>query len=312
MSFSFGVAPNSLSGQFFDDSSFTCADRDATLSLLGHEGAIPSLSQYSLASSGTSGIDASFSVPPRRPSSRRREPGHIPRPRNAFIFFRSWYINNMHESKDVKQNELSKQAGEIWKNMSVEEKEPFLQYAAIEKEHHYAMFPDYVYSPNTTTATNKKASKYKVSRATSNSVSREASSTSWNHIGEVFHSVGSETLSPFHDHIEHVSNQQEYQQYTQNTSPAYLPVLPHTWFNKGLDAALPDTTNLLSPNSSSYPLSDTPLPLTYDNPYLGFLDYTFPEVCSEADGLMQQFMDDSMEWLELTTPVLGFSANFGQ
>ncbi|PPQ79783.1 hypothetical protein CVT25_003101 [Psilocybe cyanescens] len=97
---------------------------------------------------GSSGINAPSSVPSRRIThTRRRDPDHIPRPRNAFIFFRSAYISSARASGKGQQNELSKHAGKVWNNMSLEEKKPFCELAAMEKEQHYAKFPDYVYSP---------------------------------------------------------------------------------------------------------------------------------------------------------------------
>ncbi|PPQ78632.1 hypothetical protein CVT25_010596 [Psilocybe cyanescens] len=94
-------------------------------------------------------VDAPSSIIPARRRSRThsRDPGHIPRPRNAFIFFRSSYINGEIAAGQGQQNELSKQAGKVWNMMSAEEKRPFCELAAIEKEEHYVKYPAYVYSP---------------------------------------------------------------------------------------------------------------------------------------------------------------------
>lgn len=68
--------------------------------------------------------------------SRRREPGHIPHPRNAFIIFRSSYIHGCTSTGEGQQNELSKQAGNLWNGMTEKEKVPFAQRAAAEKLQH--------------------------------------------------------------------------------------------------------------------------------------------------------------------------------
>ncbi|KAK0210291.1 hypothetical protein DFS33DRAFT_1270361 [Desarmillaria ectypa] len=70
---------------------------------------------------------------------------HIPRPRNAFIFFRSHYLR-LH-SEEENQNVISCAAGEAWHALSAEEKEPFRELARKEKEHYEEEYPGYSYSP---------------------------------------------------------------------------------------------------------------------------------------------------------------------
>lgn len=126
---------------------------------------------------GSSSINAPSSVPPRRTShSRRRDPDHIPRPRNAFIFFRSAYISSARASGKGQQIELSKDAGKVWNSMSPEEKRPFCQLAAIEKEQHYSKFPDYVYSPGMK-ASSKPATARKIGGASKSSEKKRKLST---------------------------------------------------------------------------------------------------------------------------------------
>lgn len=83
----------------------------------------------------------------RESHSRRREPGHIPRPRNAFIIFRSFYIHGCTSAGEGQQNELSKQAGKLWNRLTEKEKAPFVERADTEKKQHQAMYPNYIYSP---------------------------------------------------------------------------------------------------------------------------------------------------------------------
>ncbi|CAE6446331.1 unnamed protein product [Rhizoctonia solani] len=81
--------------------------------------------------------------------SRRQPPGHIPRPRNAFILYRSWYVRQGFLS-DVENDhrEISRIVGKIWKQMSPEEQAPWRAMAEEEKAEHARMYPNYKYSPN--------------------------------------------------------------------------------------------------------------------------------------------------------------------
>ncbi|CAE6542219.1 unnamed protein product [Rhizoctonia solani] len=81
--------------------------------------------------------------------SRRQPPGHIPRPRNAFILYRSWYVKQGFLS-DVENDhrEISRIVGKIWKHMSVEEQAPWRVRAEEEKVEHARLYPNYKYSPN--------------------------------------------------------------------------------------------------------------------------------------------------------------------
>ncbi|KAK0185801.1 hypothetical protein F5146DRAFT_1067941 [Armillaria mellea] len=70
---------------------------------------------------------------------------HIPRPRNAFIFFRSHYLKAHREEEN--QNVISCAAGEAWHALSAEGKEPFRELARLEKERYKEEYPWYNYSP---------------------------------------------------------------------------------------------------------------------------------------------------------------------
>ncbi|KAF9477253.1 HMG-box, partial [Pholiota conissans] len=74
-----------------------------------------------------------------------QEPGHIPRPRNAFIIFRSEYIQRHRDIGEDQQNELSKRAGRAWNAMSEEEKEWFREEAKKERDQHKERYPGYAY-----------------------------------------------------------------------------------------------------------------------------------------------------------------------
>ncbi|KAF9477812.1 hypothetical protein BDN70DRAFT_778179, partial [Pholiota conissans] len=70
---------------------------------------------------------------------------HIPRPRNAFIIFRSDYINS--HRLDPNQATVSKLAGAAWWKLSPEQKQPYIGMAEHEKAEHKRLHPDYHYKP---------------------------------------------------------------------------------------------------------------------------------------------------------------------
>jgi HMG (high mobility group) box len=112
-------------------------------------------------------INASHLPPSRESHSRRREPDHIPRPRNAFIIFRSSYISGRSGAGEGQQNELSKQAGNVWNRLTREEKEKYIVLAEYEKKRHQEMYPDYVYCPTRGAASRKSIAKPKKARKSS-------------------------------------------------------------------------------------------------------------------------------------------------
>ncbi|KAF8951530.1 hypothetical protein BDZ97DRAFT_949827 [Flammula alnicola] len=119
-------------------------------------------------------------LPSRRNShTRRRDPSHIPRPRNAFIFFRSSYISSSLASGEGQQNELSKHAAKVWNKMTLNEKEPFVHLATLEKKEHQARYPNYVYSPGRVSAKSRiKAAVKRASEASPASTRKRRSSIS--------------------------------------------------------------------------------------------------------------------------------------
>ncbi|KAG2370211.1 hypothetical protein BDR07DRAFT_1370780 [Suillus spraguei] len=90
-----------------------------------------------------------LSFPNRSSHSRKKEEGHIPRPPNAFIVFRSclWSNENFRSLESDHRN-VSRIAGERWRNLSDDEKEPFVQMAKEAKALHSKMYPNYKYSPS--------------------------------------------------------------------------------------------------------------------------------------------------------------------
>ncbi|KAG1841320.1 hypothetical protein DFJ58DRAFT_75727 [Suillus subalutaceus] len=90
-----------------------------------------------------------LSFPNRSSHSRKKEEGHIPRPPNAFIVFRSClWSNEDFRSLESDHRNVSRIAGERWRNLSDDEKEPFVQMAKEAKALHANMYPNYKYSPS--------------------------------------------------------------------------------------------------------------------------------------------------------------------
>ena len=96
-----------------------------------------------------------FPPTPDSPSGKRQAHGkkkpenHIPRPPNAFILFRSSFINNKHVSSDVETNHstLSKIIGLTWHNLPHEERQIWHTKAKVALEEHRRKYPQYAFRP---------------------------------------------------------------------------------------------------------------------------------------------------------------------
>ncbi|KAJ6578080.1 high mobility group box domain-containing protein [Mycena capillaripes] len=81
-------------------------------------------------------------------------PAHTPRPPNAFLCFRSRFIREQKAasqargSKSGLMQDLSRQAGQIWKRMSDEERRPYFDMASRLRAEHKVAYPDYKYTPS--------------------------------------------------------------------------------------------------------------------------------------------------------------------
>ncbi|KAF7360788.1 putative transcription factor SOX-14 [Mycena venus] len=77
--------------------------------------------------------------------------GHIPRPRNAFICFRSEYVKAQKAASarpgSLDQTVLSCGAAGAWRALNDEERQPFVVMALREKEEHAIRYPNYRYAP---------------------------------------------------------------------------------------------------------------------------------------------------------------------
>lgn len=94
---------------------------------------------------------ASTSTAPKKSHARRRPEGHIPRPRNAFIIFRSEFYSALKSTtsteKKVYQQDMSVEVGKAWKTLSEEQKAPYYALQEQEKAQHMIKYPGYVCRP---------------------------------------------------------------------------------------------------------------------------------------------------------------------
>ena len=78
-------------------------------------------------------------------------PAHVPRPRNAYLLYRSWALS-YHPSltglrASTKQDMLSRMAGWLWNAESEEVRNHFMSLAAEEKKRHAEKYPGYSFIP---------------------------------------------------------------------------------------------------------------------------------------------------------------------
>lgn len=86
----------------------------------------------------------------QKKSHARKQPhGHIPRPRNAFILFRSALVLQEKIPDKAQSNHcaISCFAGDLWKRLTDEQRAPWSKLADQEKETHKIKYPNYRYAP---------------------------------------------------------------------------------------------------------------------------------------------------------------------
>lgn len=85
---------------------------------------------------------------PTKKSHARKQPlGHIPRPRNAFILFRCDYgRQNERTTRERDQTDVSRMVGNLWRNMTDDQRAPWVVLAEAEKKKHAALYPGYKYT----------------------------------------------------------------------------------------------------------------------------------------------------------------------
>ncbi|KAG6900293.1 hypothetical protein C0993_000266 [Termitomyces sp. T159_Od127] len=121
---------------------------DISLSIPTHH-VMPS-PHSSATSPSIASVDSDFEVLPAQKFKGKAKVTHlsdseyVPRPKNAFILFRSYFY---HTCGGSDQNQISVNAGKAWKALPDEQKKPFQLAADREKQEHQARFPHYTYAP---------------------------------------------------------------------------------------------------------------------------------------------------------------------
>ncbi|KAJ7199001.1 high mobility group box domain-containing protein, partial [Mycena pura] len=73
----------------------------------------------------------------------------VPRPANAFLCFRSLYIQEQKATAQpaARQTDYSRRAAQLWNSMSAKERRPYKDIADRIQAEHSALHPDYRYIP---------------------------------------------------------------------------------------------------------------------------------------------------------------------
>lgn len=92
---------------------------------------------------------AAMPIPPSRSSPRNKDPGHIPRPRNAFMLFRSAFAAAQKISSSIEHDNrhITRVIAHCWNRLSEAEKQVWRDKAAVEKLQHAERYPNYRFSP---------------------------------------------------------------------------------------------------------------------------------------------------------------------
>lgn len=92
---------------------------------------------------------ATSSQPMRKYHGRGRSGDHIPRPPNAFLLFRSDFIDKgiIPSYIESKQQNVSRIAAEVWRQMSKDELQVWKDKAQLTKEKHRLEHPDFKFKP---------------------------------------------------------------------------------------------------------------------------------------------------------------------
>lgn len=91
--------------------------------------------------------------------NRARDKGHVRRPPNAFMIYRSyaWHTKQLEDNEEKNLSRISKQLGHSWEAMGEQARRPFLQVAVIASREHRARNPDYKYAPRSQKSPKKPA-----------------------------------------------------------------------------------------------------------------------------------------------------------
>lgn len=84
----------------------------------------------------------------KKPSSRSKPVDHIPRPRNAFLIYRSCKQEQIAAGVEADHRIISRIIGHCWNKLPEEEKNTYREMASQEKAEHMRKYPNYRFTPN--------------------------------------------------------------------------------------------------------------------------------------------------------------------
>jgi len=144
--------PESVSSSYASTSSVS----DVNSAKLGSELPFPS-------SFPSSAALASMPIPCSRGYSRSKDPDHVPRPRNAFMLFRSAFAAAQKIGTNIERDNrhITRIIAHCWNRLSESEKQVWRNKAATEKAVHAMKYPNYRFHP---VLRAKKPTKRKVQR----------------------------------------------------------------------------------------------------------------------------------------------------
>ncbi|KAF8469285.1 hypothetical protein DFH94DRAFT_229147 [Russula ochroleuca] len=102
-----------------------------------------------ISATATDGVTAAAAAKPSH--AKKRDAGHIPRPPNAFILFRSSFIKSESVPGNIEGNHstLSKIIGIVWKTLPPAERQLWEKRAVQAQAEHRARYPDWRFRPGT-------------------------------------------------------------------------------------------------------------------------------------------------------------------
>lgn len=97
---------------------------------------------------GSNGVKPDSKTPYSDATMCKKQTDHVKRPMNAFMVWSQMRRRMITETApDLHNAEISKQLGAIWKTMTEEERQPFIDEAEKLRQMHLQEYPDYKYRP---------------------------------------------------------------------------------------------------------------------------------------------------------------------
>lgn len=242
----------------------------------------------------------------RSPAShaRKTSPGHVKRPCNAFILFRSHAVTTNLIPKEVERDHrnISRIISHMWHSLDDDERKLWERQAEIEKQRHREMHPDYKYRPSSRRNNVLRRTARRLS-STERQCERIADAIlkSCGREGVKRQRLGKHSSRKhFDDHASFSSNDIPQHQATKHSSPTGCPFMTITEPSQSyVPSPSPvDITNSNIPETK--PCQALPIRRSSSAPPCGNELETF---CASATSLLPDTMNESLPWL-LESPLI--------